>query len=305
MLVAPLLLLLSASVVFATSLVTRQYTVYNNCPTPIDLYVNDTSAATIPTNGNITEILPTDPFHFFTTANGGSQNADGTIYAGFHDDYYYIVSDPNHANTGLRVKPVNRSQPYSNSFCQEIQCDRRGCPQAFLQPPTSFNASASTVPSPPYYRCPIASTDYEIRFCPTGQFPDQGQPIHFNHLQNKCLGLRSEFIGAETPLQVYDCIGTQAQSWVINKGSTRVQVAGTNFCLDAGTNPADGVQLKIEQCDDNLPGQKWNFTANNHIVLENQGFCMDLENGVTTTGSKAQVQTWTCSNENTNQVWTL
>lgn len=30
----------------------------------------------------------------------------------------------------------------------------------------------------------------------------------------------------------YDCNGVQGQRWTINRGSTKVQVAGTNFCLD-------------------------------------------------------------------------
>ena len=41
------------------------------------------------------------------------------------------------------------------------------------------------------------------------------------------------------------------------------------------------------------------------ITIHNSGFCTDLENGITTTGSKAQVQTWTRSDDNHNQVWTL
>ena len=32
----------------------------------------------------------------------------------------------------------------------------------------------------------------------------------------------------------YDCNGNQAQRWIIKRGSTKVQLAGTNFCLDAG-----------------------------------------------------------------------
>ena len=34
------------------------------------------------------------------------------------------------------------------------------------------------------------------------------------------------------------------------------------------------------------------------ITIHNSGFCTDLENGITTTGSKVQVQTWTCSDDN-------
>ena len=32
----------------------------------------------------------------------------------------------------------------------------------------------------------------------------------------------------------YDCNGTPAQNWWIVNGSTKVKLAGTNFCLDAG-----------------------------------------------------------------------
>jgi len=82
-----------------------------------------------------------------------------------------------------------------------------------------------------------------------------------------------------------------------------VQVAGTNFCLDAGTSPANGVPLKIWQCYDNLPAQQWYYTGDNRIALENQGFCTDLENGIMTNSNT--VQTWTCTDNNNNQVWTL
>src|ERR1700733_1964017 len=34
----------------------------------------------------------------------------------------------------------------------------------------------------------------------------------------------------------YDCNGTNAQKWLINRGNTKVQVAGTHFCLEAGSS---------------------------------------------------------------------
>ena len=34
----------------------------------------------------------------------------------------------------------------------------------------------------------------------------------------------------------YDCNGTNAQKWSINSATTAVQVAGTNYCLDAGSS---------------------------------------------------------------------
>ena len=39
-----------------------------------------------------------------------------------------------------------------------------------------------------------------------------------------------------TRLLSYDCNGTGAQNWVLNAGQTAVQLAGTNFCLDAGSS---------------------------------------------------------------------
>lgn len=39
------------------------------------------------------------------------------------------------------------------------------------------------------------------------------------------------------------------------------------------------------------------------LTTHNLGFCMDLDNGILTTNYK--VQTWTCSDNNENQVWKL
>jgi len=79
--------LILASTIFATPLQrqnTRQYTVYNKCPTPIDLYIGGAKQGTIPTGGNVVKTLGTGAGYFFTDANG-SQNANGTIHAGFYD----------------------------------------------------------------------------------------------------------------------------------------------------------------------------------------------------------------------------
>ncbi len=73
-----------------------------------------------------------------------------------------------------------------------------------------------------------------------------------------------------TLLPSYDCNGTGAQNWLLNRGNTKVQLGGTvsetcvlrkvcekdphqeriaqNFCLDAGSNPASGVGAKICEC---------------------------------------------------------
>ena len=51
-----------------------------------------------------------------------------------------------------------------DGFCTTIECDGRGCPEAFSQPPTAFPTAVSTLPISPYYRCPGASVNYDITF---------------------------------------------------------------------------------------------------------------------------------------------
>ena len=130
MLTVLLLPLILASSISATPFArqnTRQYNIYNKCPTAIDLYIAGTNQGTILTNGSVSRTLGTGAGYFFTDANGGSKNANRTIYAGFYEvcwipifthrplkwtipqDFYYIVSDPEHANTGLQVKPKDRN----------------------------------------------------------------------------------------------------------------------------------------------------------------------------------------------------
>ena len=67
--------------------------------------------------------------------------------------------------------------------------------------------------------------------------------------------------------------------------------------------PANGVGMKIWQCFDGLPAQQWFYTDDNRIALENQGQCLDLTNGSTNDGTIMQI--WACTDQDTNQVWTL
>jgi len=85
---AILLPLVLASTILATPLArdnVQQYTVYNKCPTPIDLYIGGEKQGTIPKNGNVVKTFTTSPGYFYTDANGGGRNAKRTIHAGFYD----------------------------------------------------------------------------------------------------------------------------------------------------------------------------------------------------------------------------
>ncbi|KAF8960459.1 G-X-X-X-Q-X-W domain-containing protein [Flammula alnicola] len=281
---------------------TRQYIVFNKCPSSINLYIGGVLDSNIPSGGNVTKFLGLGAGFFYTDANGGNANGIGTTRAGFFaDDFYYIVKDPSHFNTGISVAPQGR--PPVKGFCPVLDCEGLDCSQAFTQPPIRFPVPGSAAPTPPYFRCPTTNTTYDITFCPTGKYPSLGTAIHPNFNTNKCIDVRGAILANGTPVQIYDCNGTPAQRWIVNRGSTKVQLAGTNFCLDAGTTPANGVGLKIWQCFDKLPAQQWFYTNDNRIALEGQGFCTDLTDGKLTNSNP--VQTWKCTDFDANQIWTL
>ena len=91
------------------------------------------------------------------------------------------------------------------------------------------------------------------RFCPGGTFPETGCALHPNGNPNKCLDVHGAVFASGTPVQMYlsvhylvslqlmnfaisfDCNETNVQKWIINCANTKVCVAGTNSCLDAGT----------------------------------------------------------------------
>ncbi|KAH6867250.1 ricin B lectin domain-containing protein, partial [Coprinopsis sp. MPI-PUGE-AT-0042] len=209
-----------------------------------------------------------------TDANGGNADGTRTTRAGFFGEqfYYYLVRDPAYVNVGLQVQPIN--VPQRLGYCVQAQCADTTCTTAFDQPPTAFPPSGSTAPAPPLYQCPFSNTTYTITFCPGGQWP--GSPaqtvIHpgFNN-PGKCLDVRGGTFANGTPVQIYDCNGTPAQNWTINHGPTKIQLAGTSFCMDAGSSPGNGVGLKIWQCYDGLPAQQWFVTDDYRIALEGQG----------------------------------
>ena len=65
---------------------TRQYIVFNKCPTSINLYIAGVLDSAIAAGGNVTKFLSTGAGFFYTDANGGASDATGTLRAGFLGD---------------------------------------------------------------------------------------------------------------------------------------------------------------------------------------------------------------------------
>ncbi|KAG9222069.1 hypothetical protein CCMSSC00406_0008054 [Pleurotus cornucopiae] len=287
------------------ALADRTFVINNACPSDVPLFINAQSQGIIPHGRNVTKTLPSDfSGLIYSTANGGSGTGRLVTSAGFHLDngYYYIVKDETHFNMGVEVSPHAAT---SNGFCPQLSCADADCTGVFplTQQPQSFPAPGNSPPASPLFECPGANIGFTVTFCPTQSFPPDAHAIHPIANRNKCLDVRGNVQANGTPVQIYDCNGSAAQSWLIGPGSTKVQLADTTFCLDAGSSPANGVGMKIWECFDNLPAQQWFLTDDNRIALENQGLCLDLTEGILTNGN--QVQTWQCTDNDNNQAWVL
>ncbi|KAI5829330.1 ricin B-like lectin [Schizophyllum commune Tattone D] len=127
-----------------------------------------------------------------------------------------------------------------------------------------------------------------------------GQLLHPNGNSAKCLDVAGAAENG-TPVDINDCNGSSAQNWVLARGGTAVKLAGTNFCLDAGEDIANGASMKLWQCYEGLAQQTWYYTDDNRLAVMGYGQCLDLTTGILVNGNG--MQTWTCTDGNTNQIW--
>ncbi|KAJ8472951.1 hypothetical protein ONZ45_g16475 [Pleurotus djamor] len=131
--------------------------------------------------------------------------------------------------------------------------------------------------------------------------------LHPNGNKGKCLDVQENNRGDGVPVQIFDCNGSSAQNWVLDLGSTKVRLFGTNFCLDASfPNPGNGTPMKIWTCIDNVPAQKWVYTLDDRLILQGTLQCLDLNNGDVTNANK--VQMWECLDDPTfrrDQIWSF
>ncbi|KAI5449775.1 hypothetical protein NCC49_004065 [Naganishia albida] len=249
---------------------------------------------------------------FIAAATDGNSVYGGAslIYVNLNSGNYWLPSSPSLRNV----------QGFDAGFCQPTSCQDANFCTTLARSPLTEPGSAVT-PCPPQLRCTTLNQGFTVTFCPGPRSPllppvlgppacqngggtnSQGSPIYPNGNRGKCLDLRANERVNGAAVQIYDCNGSSAQRWSINRGAGQVRLTGTNFCLDAGSNPGNGIKMKIWQCYDNLPAQNWYFTGDNRIALTNQGLCLDLTDG--RLDNFNQLQTWQCSTGNTNQVWII
>ncbi|KAH6906254.1 G-X-X-X-Q-X-W domain-containing protein [Coprinopsis sp. MPI-PUGE-AT-0042] len=314
---------LAALLSVVTISLAQTYTVKNNCPTAIDLHVGNLPVESLAVGATTVKTgLGPVAGPFYTTANNGLV---GGNYVGSKAGFYlispfwaYYVSreEADWFNAGISITPAIQEH---DGFCKVAECNQGDCSTGSWGYPTLDQWSDPPAPDdgpigPPIYQCKDANVDFTVTFCPTGAWPTRpSQVIHPDGDKSKCLDVRGAVFENGTPVQIYDCNGSAAQKWVFNVGSPHVPVrlAGTNFCLDAGSNPynSQGVKLKIWDCYDGLLQQDWYHSpANGKIVLSQiragiNGFCLDVTDGRFENSNEVQV--WECTENNANQKWTI
>jgi len=175
--------------------------------------------------------------------------------------------------------------------------------------PSDISGSASIqaqhvfITTPPGHALP--TVDYESVAV---QVSSGSLNIHPTSDSNKCVGILGGTYADGTPVDIYDCNGSNTQKWQWNGDAlTSINpVDGSQWCLDAGVNSqwTNGVRMKIWQCFSGLPQQTWTpVTTSGTIQLTTANFCLDLTMGVTTNRNILQI--WTCGGGNPNQIWTV
>ena len=117
--------------------------------------------------------------------------------------------------------------------------------------------------------------------------------------QGLCLDVRGANSADGTPVQVYTCNGTNAQSWTVDNTANTVQSLGK--CLDvsaAGT--ANGTLVQLYTCN-GTGAQVWQPQSNGELINPNSGKCLD-DTGFG--GAGTQVQIWACA-DSSNQQWNV
>jgi hypothetical protein len=120
-------------------------------------------------------------------------------------------------------------------------------------------------------------------------------------LGGKCLDIKSALQTEGTPVQLYTCNGSRAQSWTVPGDGT---IRGLSRCLDvAGSSIIKGAKVQIGLCDGRA-SQSWTFRGGSAQALVNtaSGLCLDIP------GAKAvdrvQLQIYNC-NYSAAQRWVL
>ena len=101
----------------------------------------------------------------------------------------------------------------------------------------------------------------------------------------RCIDIAGGNSGDGTPLQLYDCNGTVAQTWSM-PGDGTVRAMGK--CMDVrGGSGADGTPVQISTCTAG-PSQQWTYDRDTRTLKSSLGTCLTAAGGATANGTRLQ-----------------
>ena len=116
-----------------------------------------------------------------------------------------------------------------------------------------------------------------------------------------CLDVRDSGTADGTPVQLWGCDNTAAQTWSLVPGAGGT-VRALGKCLDvSNSGTANGTHVQLWTCNGS-GAQRWSAGANGSLVNPGSGRCLDDPNSSTTQG--VQLQIYDCNASNA-QRWTL
>ncbi|MGW0993209.1 lectin [Streptomyces sp. NPDC002523] len=116
-------------------------------------------------------------------------------------------------------------------------------------------------------------------------------------LAGKCLDVAGANSADGTPVQLYDCNGTNAQAWTVGSDGT---IRALGKCLDVtDRSTANGAKIQLWSCSGGA-NQQWTVTAAHDIVNPAADKCLDVTDNNPANGSRIQI--WSCSG-GANQKW--
>ncbi|MFD5699015.1 glycosyl hydrolase family 18 protein [Streptomyces lasiicapitis] len=118
-------------------------------------------------------------------------------------------------------------------------------------------------------------------------------------LSGKCLDVKSGSADNGTPVQIWDCNGSDAQKWTL-PGDGTVRALGK--CLDvASSGTANGTLTQLWNCNGS-GAQQWRPGGNKELRNPGSDRCLDIPSSVAENGRQTQI--WDCNGSDA-QKWTL
>ncbi|GAB4057352.1 protein kinase domain-containing protein [Catellatospora paridis] len=184
---------------------------------------------------------------------------------------------------------------------QQASPKARPAPSAPPSPAATTTPGTSVQPSGAPSRSPLPSPSPTTNTSPPAAPPAVSHIGEITGIGGKCVDVSGAARADGTPIVIYTCNGTAAQSWTMRADGT---VRALGKCLDVQDGGTyDGAAVRLWSCGSGLANQRWVYdSATRHLVNPASGTCLDATDQSSADGTRLQI--WTCNpNYQANQRW--